>query len=151
MTEMIPDPSNPAPGGPAPAPGAPGALPIESVPVQLIALEPTGAQAYDNTDELQIGPPTLFAVAPLTAVARRYLYLLQQETEPDTGLVVLLSIVDTRDAAATRVPPAGAWQRAIVPGTVHLLASDLELTREQIVAFMGGHEPPPTQARPPYL
>jgi hypothetical protein len=126
-------------------------LVIDAVPVQLIVLDASGPLAYDNPDDLQLGPPTLFAVAPVAPVARRYLYLLQQETDPESGFIVLLSIVDTSEVAGTRVPPVGAWQRAIVRGTVHLLASDLELTREQIAAFIGGHEPPPQRAHPPYI
>src|ERR1043166_5759539 len=147
-----PGPADNAPAGNTPAANSPAAaagLAIEAVTVQLIVLDASGPLVYDNPDELQLGPPTLFAVGAVSAIGKRYLYLLQQETDPESGFVVLLSILDTSEAPSTRVPPVGCWQRAIVRGTVHLLASDLELTREQIVAFIGGHEPPPTRAQPP--
>ena len=128
----------------------PAKLDIEAVSAQLIVLDANGPRTYDHPDELQVGPPTLFAVAPVVPTDKRYLYLLQKETKPETGYIVLLLVVDTREGAGTRVPPAGAWQRAIIKGTVHLIASNLELTRDQIVAFMGGHEPPPTTAQPPF-
>jgi hypothetical protein len=132
-----------------PSPERAPALAIVAVPVQLIVLGPQGPRAYDDSG-IEVGPPTLFAVAPAAPVTRRYLYLLQKETDPETGVIVLLLVADTHHAAATRVPPAGAWQCAIVTGTVHLLASNLELTRQDIVAFIGGHEPPPTPAKPPH-
>jgi hypothetical protein len=39
----------------------------------------------------------------------------------------------------------------VVDGTVYVLASDLALSRKAITAWIGGHEPPTTPARPPYL
>jgi hypothetical protein len=54
------------------------------------------------------------------------------------------------DSDHPRLPPSGAWLRAVVDGTVHVLTSDLVLTRKAITAWIGGHEPPTTPAQPPY-
>lgn len=139
--------SYPAPPLP-PAPLPPDA--IERVLVRLTVLGPDGPQSFENGDDISIKPPTLFAVEPRTPMTRRYSYLLQQETAPNAGAVVLLLVFDAQSALPTRLPPAGAWQRAVVRGKVRLLASELQLTRAQIVSFIGGHEPPPTDAKPPY-
>jgi hypothetical protein len=50
---------------------------------------------------------------------------------------------------ALRLPSSGAWLRAVVEGTVYVLASDLVLSRKSITAWLGGSEPP-TPAQPPY-
>ena len=135
----------------APAPQHARPLAIEAVTARLIVLHSHGVQSYDRPKEIQIGPPTLFALLPVAPVAKRYLYLIQQQTDPRTGLIVLMLVGDTREGGGARVPPVGAWQRAIVKGTVHLLASDLQLTLKQIIAFRQGHEPPPTQTQPPFI
>jgi hypothetical protein len=124
---------------------------IESVPARLVVLRGHGVQQYDRPKEIQIGPPTLFALVPIAPVARRYLYLIQQQTDPRTALIVLMVVGDTREGGGARVPPQGAWQRAVVKGTVHLLASDQQLTLKQIVAYRQGHEPPPTPTQPPFI
>jgi hypothetical protein len=67
-------------------------------------------------------------------------------------LIVLLLLFDRSaapdDGTGLRVPSPGAWLRAIVDGTVYVLASDLVLTRKSITAWLGAREPPPAQ--PPY-
>ena len=119
----------------------------EAVAYRLLVLGADGPQTYaDGADEIVVAPPTLFAVAPDAPSPRRYHFLLQKEDA--SGWVVLLHVVD--GAAPTRVPAAPGWQRAIVNGTVHVIASDFPLSREDIVALIGGHEPPPSSARPPY-
>jgi len=68
-------------------------------------------------------------------------------------VVILLfdrSTVDG-DSRGLRLPPSGAWLRAMVDGPVYVLASDLVLTRKAITAWIGGHEPPTIPARPPYI
>jgi hypothetical protein len=82
---------------------------------------------------------------------KRYLYLVQQEA--DTGLIVLLLLFDQSSAGeprgALRLPPSGAWLRAVVEGTVYVLASNLVLSRKSITAWLGGSDPT-TPALPPY-
>jgi hypothetical protein len=55
------------------------------------------------------------------------------------------------DGNGLRLPPSGAWLRAIVEGTVYVLASDLVLSRKSITAWIGGREPPTMPAKPPYM
>src|ERR1041385_7664625 len=115
-------------------PSAAGALAISKVPIRLILLEPGGPPPYDQPELLQIGPPTLFAVEPLAVPDQRYLYLIQLETEPATRRFVFMLVCDKQEdpGAGARVPPRGAWQRAVNKGTVYLLASNLRLNRKQI-------------------
>lgn len=163
-----PAPAKPAPAKPAPAKPAaakPAAKPSaksaavaspsvaeiiaasEAIAYALIVRASTGSTTYtDATDEIVVGPPTLFALAPVAPPTRRFLYLIQKEAA--SGHIVLVHVVD--GAGATRVPAATGWQRAIVEGTLHLLASDLLLTRADLVALIGGHEPPPSSTKPPF-
>jgi len=53
------------------------------------------------------------------------------------------------DGNGLRLPSSRAWLRAVVDGTVYVLASDLVLSRKAITAWIGGHEPP-TPPQPPY-
>jgi hypothetical protein len=119
----------------------------DAVGFQLQVRGAGGTTTYaDGADEIVVGPPTWFALVLAAATTRRYLHLVQREAT--SGQVVLLAMID--GSGATRIPPAPGWQRAIVEGTVHAIASDLLLTRADIVALSGGHQPPPTEARPPY-
>ena len=119
----------------------------EAIAYALVVRASTGATTYtDATDEIVVGPPTWFALTPVAPTTRRYLYLIQKEDA--SGHIVLLHLVD--GAGATRVPAASGWQRAIVDGTLHLLASNLLLTRADLVALIGGHEPPPSSTKPPF-
>jgi hypothetical protein len=141
--------------GPLPAPYQ---LAIEDIAFQLTVLDDRGARGYAVGEPLI--PPMWFSVAPTTATAKRYLYLVQKETA--TRLVVLILLYDRQsdpskpdagDAGSTRalrLPPGGAWIRAVVDGTVHVMASDLVLTRKSITAWIGGSEPPTLPVRPPY-
>jgi hypothetical protein len=97
-------------------------------------------------------PATWFSVALAAPTGKRYLYLVQQEA--DTGLIVLLLLSDAgaggEHGNGLRLPPSSAWMRAVVEGTVYVLASDLVLSRKSITAWLGGSEPPTTPAQPPY-
>jgi hypothetical protein len=133
-----------------------GALPppyqlaIEETSFAMTVLEDHGARDYDCNCALI--PPTWFSVALTASTKKRYLYLVQNET--DTGLIVLILLFDRSlhgdDSSGLRLPPSGAWMRAVVDGAVYVLASDLVLTRKAITAWIGGREPPTTPARPPY-
>ncbi|MFO0758611.1 MAG: hypothetical protein U0359_19110 [Byssovorax sp.] len=144
---------------PAPTPTNPVPVPMPvSIPskdrilapkISLSVLEGTGpTELGGEGDIIPIAPPTWFFVTLKETVSTRYAFLLQKET--GTGYVVLLGLVDRRESASGRLPPAGGYQRAVVDGTVHVLVSDDPLTREEIVAFIGGHEPPTKKAVPPY-
>jgi hypothetical protein len=124
---------------------------IEDAAFQMKILDDRGARDYDC--ECALLPPVWFSVTLTVPTRKRFLYLVQQETA--TGLVVLLMLYE-RDTGADaerhdlRLPPSGAWLRAVVDGTVHVLTSDLVLSRKAITAWIGGHEPPTTPAQPPY-
>jgi hypothetical protein len=126
-------------------------LAIEDMPFQLTVLEDHGPHAYDH--DCALIPPTWFSLVLTAPTAKRYLYLVQQERETD--IVVLILLFDRRtspvDGDGLQLPPSGAWLRAVVDGAVYVLASDLVLTRKAITAWIGGHEPPTTPARPPYI
>ena len=123
---------------PAAKPAAPAPLTVaeiiaasEAIACTLVVRTSAGETTYaEDTDEIVVGPPTWFALRPVTPPTRRYLYLIQKEDT--TGHIVLLHLVD--GAGATRVPAGAGWQRAIVEGTLHLLASDLLLNRADLVA-----------------
>jgi len=69
-------------------------------------------------------------------------------------LIVVILLFDRStaqaDGSALRLPPSGAWLRAVVDGTVYVLASDLVLSRKAITAWIGGREPPTTPPQPHY-
>jgi hypothetical protein len=124
-------------------------LAIEDTAFAMTVLEDDAARDYDC--DCALIPATWFSVALTGPTKKRYLYLVQKET--DTGLIVLLLLQDLRalaDDTAIRLPPSGAWMRAVVDGAVYVVASDLVLTRKAITAWIGGREPPTTPARPPY-
>jgi hypothetical protein len=137
---------------PAPAPKAGKATKakIRAVAFHLEAFDGDNVVPYDGPgDEHTVEPPTWFAVVPETPPAERYVYVLQRELP--SRRVVLDMLADTGEQPATRIPPRGAWTRAIVDGTVHVLASDQALTRDDLSKYIGGHEPPTTPAKPPYI
>jgi hypothetical protein len=123
-------------------------LAIEGTRFRLTILEDHVPRDYDCDSALI--PPTWFSVTLVAPARKRFLYLVQEET--DTGLLVMLLMYDRTaapdDGAGLRLPASGGWLRAIVDGTVYLLTSDLVLTRKAITAWLGAREPPPAQ--PPY-
>lgn len=125
-------------------------LAIENIAFRMTVLDERGARDYDC--DAALIPATWFSVELAASTGKRYLYLVQHET--DTDLVVLILLFDRgatgEDSSGLRLPPSGAWLRAVVDGTVFVLASDLALTRKSITAWIGGHEPPTVPARPPY-
>jgi hypothetical protein len=125
---------------------APYQLAIEDVPFRMTVLD--NHVSRDRDYDSPVRPPTWFSVTLTAPIEKRYLYLVQRET--DSGLIVLIMLFDRSGAAADdiRLPPSGAWLRAVVDGTVHVINSDLVLSRKSITAWIGGDEPPP--AMPPY-
>jgi len=125
-------------------------LAIEDVEFQLTVLEDCAPRDHDS--DCAVVPPTWFSVALTAPTRKRYLYLVQNET--DTGLIVVIMLFDRSaaggDAGDLRLPQSGAWLRAVVDGTVYVLASNLVLSRKAITAWIGGHEPPTTPPQPPY-
>ena len=136
-------------GRPAAALPAPYQLAIEEAAFRITVLEDHGQRDYDC--DSAIAPPAWFSVAVPAPPNKRYLYLVQQEVA--TSLIVVLLLFDRSAAGesrgALRLPPSGAWLRAIVEGTVYVLASDLVLSRKSITAWLGGSDPA-TPALPPY-
>jgi len=133
---------------------APYQLAIEELPFGMTVLGGAvdGHAAREVACETTVRPPMWFSVKLRAPLHKRYVYLVQQET--DTGLIVLILLFD-RDAAGDhgddlRLPPSAAWLRAVVDGSVYVLASDLVLSRKSITAWIGGDEPPTTPAMPPY-
>ena len=132
---------------------APYQFAIENTAFDMTVLDGGCPRPYDCDAALM--PSTWFSLTLSASTEKRYLYLVQQET--DTGLVVVIMLFDraacptsSADCAGLRLPPSGAWLRAVVDGPVSVLASDLVLSRKAITAFVGGHEPPTVPARPPY-
>jgi hypothetical protein len=134
---------------------------IEDTPFQMTVLEDHVPRDYDR--DCALIPPIWFSVTLTASTTKRYLYLVQQET--DTRIAVLIMLFDRMagampgavpgaiggDSDGLRLPPSGGWLRAVVDGTVYVLASDLALSRKAITAWIGGREPPTIPARPPYL
>lgn len=125
-------------------------LAIEDSPFELTILDDHGPRDHDC--DCALIPPTWFSVTLTASTKKRYLYLVQKES--DTDLVVLVLLFDrattNEDTNGLRLPPRGAWLRAVVNGAVYVLATDLVLNRKSITAWIGGHEPPTTPAKPPY-
>ena len=124
-------------------------LAIEDAEFQLTVLD-DGAPRHHDPD-CAVVPPTWFSVALTAPPRKRYLYLVQKET--DTGLIEVILLFDrsaTGDGTELRLPSSGGWLRAVVDGTVFVLASDLVLSRKAITAWIGGKEPPTTPPQPPY-
>jgi hypothetical protein len=130
--------------------------PTEVPPPYQLAIEDTAFRLAILDDRVReydcdraLVPSTWFSVTLAAPPRKRYLYLVQEET--DTGLIVLLMLFDRSaapDDTSLRLPSSTAWMRAIVDGTVYVLASDLMLSRKSITAWIGAREPPPAQ--PPY-
>jgi hypothetical protein len=138
-----------------PAPKEPEtlALPaIEAAPFSLKIIDGGVERSFEKrADEITIMPPTWFAVALTAPVEKRYLHLIQMEKDSRKLVIFLLADRTALGAGdAVRLPAQGAWLRAIVEGTIHVLVADVGLSRAQIVKALGGHQPPPTQAMPPY-
>jgi hypothetical protein len=129
---------------------APYQLAIEAVPFQLTVLDDRGARTYEA--DRDVPPATWFSVTLTAPIHKRYLYLVQQES--DTGLLVLILLFDRAAASEPtsdlRLPPSGAWLRAVVDGAFSVITSDLVLSRKSITAWLGSDEPPTTPALPPY-
>jgi len=129
-------------------------LAIEDTAFEMMVLEDHVPR--DHHCDCAVIPATWFSVTLTASTRKRYLYLVQQETS--TGLVVLILLFDrgadrslgVGDGHGLRLPPSGSWLRAVVDGAVYVLASDLELSRKAITAWIGGREPPTTPALPPY-
>ncbi|HEX7838364.1 MAG TPA: hypothetical protein VF469_12905 [Kofleriaceae bacterium] len=125
-------------------------LAIEDAEFRMTVLEEHVPRDYAS--DCTVVPPTWFSVTLTEPIQKRYLYLVQKET--DTGLIVVIMLFDRSaaqgDGNALRLPPSGAWLRAVVDGTVYVLASNLVLSRKAITAWIGGREPPTTPPQPPY-
>lgn len=120
---------------------------IENTEFRLTILDNHTAREHDC--ERVLAPATWFSITLTAPTSKRYLYLVQEELA--TRCVVLLMLFDRHaiddGRPALRMPPSGAWLRAIVEGPVYVLASDLVLSRKAITAWSGGREPP---SMPPY-
>jgi len=124
-------------------------LAIEDAGFRMTILENHVPRDYDC--DRALAPSSWFSVTVTAPPEKRYLYLLQHET--DTGLVALLMMFDrsaaTDDGRGLRLPANGAWLRAVVDGPVIVIASDLVLPRKSITAWLGASEPA-IPAMPPY-
>ncbi|MEO7731325.1 MAG: hypothetical protein ABIY55_10155 [Kofleriaceae bacterium] len=120
------------------------------MPFELTVLDDRGARSYDA--DRDVPPATWFSVTLTAPIQKRYLYLVQQAS--DTGLLVLILLFDRAAAreptSDLRLPPSGAWLRAMVDGAFSVITSDLVLSRKSITAWLGSDEPPTTPALPPY-
>ena len=129
---------------------APYQLAIEDAEFQMTVLEDSVPRNHDPG--CAVVPPTWFSVALTAPTRKRYLYLVQKET--DTGLIVVIMLFDrsaaNHDGKGLRLPSSSGWLRAVVDGTVYVLASNLMLGRKAITAWIGGHEPPTMPPQPPY-
>lgn len=101
-------------------------------------------------EEIELAAGTWCALTIAPGVNKRFLYLLQAE---ENGAFVLYMLTDLKAVGPElmlRLPRTGAFLRTLVTGTLHVLGSNKQLSREQIAKHIGGHEPPPQQAKPPY-
>jgi hypothetical protein len=138
-------PAKKPPSAPAPSAAELAALKAVSSPVgfQVQILQVAGVQTVGSQTPVPQG--RWFAAVPTTPSPRRYHFLLQ--FEGSTHHFALYSVVD--GAGAPRLPPAPGYQRALFTGPVHVISSDRVLTRPEIAAIVGGHEPPSGLAKPP--
>lgn len=126
---------------------------ILALPFNLTVLGSGGLVAVDPT--LPIEPPTFFQVSfSPPPEGRDCLTLIQKDAENGEIVVLLFALGVDRRSEAVELPAQGpeqiVVQRAIVRGTVHVLGSIEFMTREEIVAFIGGHEGGVQLAKPPY-
>jgi len=133
-----------------PAVPAPYQLAIEDTAFATAVLERHVPRDFDCDQPLIA--PAWFAVTVTGSTQKRFLYLVQHES--DTGLIVILLLFDRTghpgDTSGLRLPASGGWLRAVVDGTLSVLASDLVLSHKAITAWAGAREPPAGPARPPY-
>src|SRR5262245_42542006 len=91
---------------------APYQLAIEEAEFRMTILEDNVPRDYDCDSALV--PPTWFSVTLVAPTQKRFLYLVQKET--DTGLIVLLLLFDRSaapDDGNLRLPSSASWLRAI--------------------------------------
>lgn len=118
---------------------------IVAIPFDLRILDGLDEATFDGP----VRPPTYFAVQLQGPLAKRFVHVIQKD---ERGWVVMMLLGDRESLGKVkRVPCDGAWLRAIVDGPVHVLGADIPLLRDEIAKYLGGHEPGPTQAKPPYL
>jgi hypothetical protein len=115
----------------------------KKVDVRVEILTGTGIQTVAGNATIPAG--RWFAAVPLAPPDRRYQYVLQWQGP--SKKFVLVHLVD--GAGAQRLPPANGWSRALDTGKLHVISSDLQLSRRQLAAILGGHEPPTGTAKPP--
>lgn len=115
----------------------------KKVDIKVEILTGDGIQTVAGTTTIPAG--RWFAAVPLVAPVRRYQYVLQWQG--GSKKFVLCHLVD--GAGAQRLPPANGWSRALDAGKLHVISSDLQLSRKQLAAVIGGHEPPAGAAKPP--
>lgn len=130
----------------------PPAPKMTAIPFRLTALGSGGLIAVDPTSAIE--PPTFFQVSFAPPAEGDCVTLIQRDAENGEIVVLLFALGFDRQSETIQLPVQGpeqlVVQRAIVRGTVHVLGSAEFMTREEIVAFMGGHEGGVTLAKPPY-
>jgi|GEM_PF-5009426 len=145
-------PNTKTPAAKKPATKSSPSVPITAVPFDTSYLGDTGAEntVASDGEDVALATGTWFAVTIAPGASKRFLHLLQSEEQ---GTFVLYMLAD-RDASSStsslRLPANGAFMRALVTGTLHVLGANKPLSRAQIAKHIGGHEPPPQQAKPPY-
>jgi hypothetical protein len=118
---------------------------VQDVEVRVEVLTSTGIQKLAR---LEVPRGQWCAMFPKKPPARRYQYVLQWQADSPKGKdFILCHLVD--GVGATRLPPANGWIRALDRGELQVLTSDVLLSRRQIAAIIGGHEPPSGIAKPP--
>lgn len=116
----------------------------QAVAIRVEILTGDGIQTVSGATSVPAG--SWFAAVPVMPSSRRYHFVMQWQGK--SKKFVLCQLVD--GAGATRLPPAAGWCRALESGAIHVLASDLLLTRAQIATLIGGHEGSAGTLKPPY-
>src|SRR5262245_56483801 len=102
---------------------------MEALPFTLEVLDHGAPRTYaKRADEIEVSPPTWFAVSITGPVQKRYLHLVQLDTNSRGLVIFLLADRTALGGGQVRLPHQGSWLRAVVDGTFHVLAADVRLS-----------------------
>lgn len=112
----------------------------------LELLTPSGVKALPLSQVERVGAQTYFAVRGQLTTAMPILYVLSLGDDAKYVRVVLMAQagkLTPSPEGEVRLPQAGAFLVPQVASSIHVLAVERVLSREDLASLIGGREPPP--------
>jgi hypothetical protein len=118
----------------------------------LEVLTRTGDVSYGPEGIEKVGASTYFAVRGTLSTALPILYVLRVGDGTNIVRIALMAHVPKLTPSPgneVRLPQTGAYLLSQTPGSIHVLATERVLTREELAKLVGGREPPPDPTERP--